>query len=343
MQGALSHINVIHQGSNSALAQQQQPHSFRASVHAPSARIHGAVIWLGANLDLQQHVTDQYFIRLGSSLHFSVLRHAPRFSSPPRQCWLTLLPETKTSTLICLHWGDLTGASPKLAQFCPITEEQLSRQPHLRGLAVWRRRWYGTEETWAQTGLKSILFHILSVSRRVSYWLFITLKCLSLEFWWVLGNVSPRINKNHLPVVISPSEQWTDVGWKERQGAALWFSLFNYCPTFTPSSENKTKGLLTYIWKQKNCLWKRKMPPVFAFWLPWLLLVAPAVTGCTNAVDRGERAAAFRLIKNNSWLANEEETVCQEVPWTSRETPFQSLGLKKKVNADASSRKRLRD
>lgn len=63
--------------------------------------------------------------------------------------------------------------------------------------------------------------------------------------------------------------------------------------------------------------------------------------GCTNATDGGVQAAAFRLIRNNSWLANEEETVCQEVPWTSRETLFQSPGPKKKINADASSQKWL--
>lgn len=188
-----------------------------------------------------------------------------------------------------------------------------------------------------QTGSISILLHILSVSRRVSYWLFITLKCLSLEFWQVLGKVSPQIIKNLLPVVISPSEQVTDVAWNERQGAAPWFSLF-ICPTFT-SSENKTKELLTY---RTTACEKGKTKPVFAFWLSWLLLVAPAVTGCTNAVDRGEWVVAFRLIRNNSWLANEEETACQEVPWTSREMPFQSPGLQKEINADASSETTVR-
>lgn len=125
MQGALSHINVIHQGSNSPLAQQQQLHSLHASVHAPSARIHGAVIWLGANLEPRQPVTDQYLIGLGSSLLFSVLRHILWFSPQlPHLRWLTLLPEIKTPALIRFHWGDLPGARPSLAQSWPVTEEQ---------------------------------------------------------------------------------------------------------------------------------------------------------------------------------------------------------------------------
>lgn len=146
MQGALSHINVIDQGSNSPLAQQQQLHSLRASVHAPSVRIHGAVIWLGANLDLQQPVTDQYLIGFGSSLLFSVFRHAPWFSSqPPRLRWLTLLAEIKTPVLSRLHQGDLTGARPRLAQSWPITEQQC------HGGLTCQDRW---SEDWGDAGRK---------------------------------------------------------------------------------------------------------------------------------------------------------------------------------------------
>ncbi len=54
-------------------------------------------------------------------------------------------------------------------------------------------------------------------------------------------------------------------------------------------------------------------------------------------MDIREWEIAFRLIRNNSWLGNEEETVCQEVPWTSQEMYFQSMQLKRQINVDASS------
>lgn len=129
---------------------------------------------------------------------------------------------------------------------------------------------------------------------------------------------------------------------RKRDGAGPWFNLFIYCPTFTLSSENKTRAFNLHL-KTEQLHEEVKMAPVFAFRLPWFILITPAVTGCTNATHGGEQAAAFKLIRNNSWLANEEETACQEVPWTSRETLFQSPGQKKKINADASSRKRLGD
>lgn len=56
MQGCLSHINAIHQGSNSPLARHKQFHSLGVATHTLSARIHETLIWVGANLHLQHLV-----------------------------------------------------------------------------------------------------------------------------------------------------------------------------------------------------------------------------------------------------------------------------------------------
>lgn len=139
MQGGLSHINAIHQESNSPLADQQQFHSLYVRVHASSTRIHGLVIWLGANLDLQHPDRDQYLISFGSSGLFSVFRCALWFSAATMPALANFVSEIKTSVLISLwltsrmihdNHGDFTGVKPRLAGCFPlalsrpITEEQ---------------------------------------------------------------------------------------------------------------------------------------------------------------------------------------------------------------------------
>lgn len=56
MQGCLSHINAIHQGSNSTPARHKQFHSLGVATRTLSARIHETLIWVGANLHLQHLV-----------------------------------------------------------------------------------------------------------------------------------------------------------------------------------------------------------------------------------------------------------------------------------------------
>lgn len=62
MQGCLSHINVIHQGSNSPLAHHEQFHSLGVRIRTLSARIHETLIWVGANLHLQHLVRDRRWL-----------------------------------------------------------------------------------------------------------------------------------------------------------------------------------------------------------------------------------------------------------------------------------------
>lgn len=62
MQGCLSHINVIHQGSNSPLAHHEQFHSLGVRIRTLSARIHETLIWVGANLHLQHLVRDRCWL-----------------------------------------------------------------------------------------------------------------------------------------------------------------------------------------------------------------------------------------------------------------------------------------
>lgn len=62
MQGCLSHINVIHQGSNSPLAHHEQFHSLGVRIRTLSARIHETLIWVGANLHLQHLVSDRSWL-----------------------------------------------------------------------------------------------------------------------------------------------------------------------------------------------------------------------------------------------------------------------------------------
>lgn len=153
MQGGLSHINVIHQGSNSPLAQQEQFHSGYV------LRLRG--FRLGANLDLQPVGAQHLIGFFCPSVLFNVSIYAPAFSVATMPVLTNLVCEIEKPALISLwlaprmiheNQGDLTGVKPRLLAVFPWHRPDQSQRSSSTGLtcedsqtedegdAGWRKR-----------------------------------------------------------------------------------------------------------------------------------------------------------------------------------------------------------